>query len=177
MEKVRVEADNVAGEPNLSLRRSKRIGSWLCLGALAAGAIFLIGLFQGAYWALAIPVAGAVLAVLSLAFWIGYTINMIEVVPKEADHYEGEGARRIALGICAGSVGLAAVFLLGILQGSYLALAIPVGAAVVALLAMIFWIGWAIVTQKTSLPGEREESAGAEPPSAGTTGEPGSAAS
>ena len=145
------------GEDNLARRRGKRIGLWICLGAVAAAALFLFGLLQGSYWALAVPVALAVLAALSLVFWIGYTINTIEIIPAEAEQFRGEGPRRIAAGICVASVVLAILFLAGVVGGSYLALAIPVTAAVLGFLGMIFWIGWAIVTQKTTLPGSGDE--------------------
>lgn len=139
-------------EPNLSLRRSRQTGAWICLGALVAGGLFLVGLLQGSYWVLALPVAIGVLAVLALAFWIGYTINTIDHIPAEAERYQGAGARRIALLICACCVLLAVVFLAGVLQRSYLALAIPVTVAVLGMCGMVFWIGWAIVTQRTTLP-------------------------
>ncbi len=155
-------------EPNLSLRRSKQVGTWLCLAALVAAGLFVAGVVQGSYWALAIPVAVGVLAVLQLVFWIGYTINVIDRIPEEAAHYRDPVSRRIALAVCAASVGLAVLFLVGLLQGSYLALALPVAAAVLSFLAMIFWIGWAIVTQKTSLPQPASE-----PASEDVAGEPG----
>lgn len=140
------------GEPNLSLRRSKQTGTWICLGALVGAGVFLVGVLQGSYWALAVPVAVGVLGVLLLAFWIGYTINTINIIPKEAEQYTGAAPRRIALLICAATVGLAVLFIAGVMQQSYLALAIPVAAALLGLLGMIFWIGWAIVTQRSTLP-------------------------
>ena len=54
--------------------------------------------------------------------------------------------------ICIAVVIAAAWFLLGLLQGSYWALAIPVALAVLGMCGMVFWIGWAIVTQRTTLP-------------------------
>ena len=146
------------GEPDLSLKKSKQTGTWICLGAVTAGGVFLMGVFQESYWALAIPVAIGVLVVLNLAFWIGFTINTVDVVPEAADQYRGKNARSIALVICAVSVGLLVWFLMGMLQQSYLALAIPVSVAVLGLLGMVFWIGWAIVTQKTTLAVEQEVS-------------------
>ncbi len=53
------------------------------------------------------------------------------------------------MAICAGSVLLAVLFLAGVFQGSYLALALPVTVALLGMLGMVFWIGWAIVTQTT----------------------------
>jgi len=59
--------------------------------------------------------------------------------------------------ICVASVGLLVWFLTGIFQESYWALAVPVAVAVLGLLGMVFWIGWAIVTQKTTLAGVATE--------------------
>jgi hypothetical protein len=44
------------------------------LGAIGAGALFLFGIARESYWALALPLAAAVLFVLGLVFWIGWTI-------------------------------------------------------------------------------------------------------
>lgn len=140
-------------EPDLSLRRSKRVGLRICIAAAAVAALFLWGIAVESYWALAIPVAVAVLTALTLMFWIGYTINTVRGIPAEAEHYRSDAARWIALGICGASVLLALVFLLGIVARSYWALAIPVGLAVLSLAGMVFWIGWAIVTQKPPAPG------------------------
>jgi len=154
-------------DARLALRRARRSGVLICLGSATVAVLFVAGLAQGSYWALALPVTVAVLGALSLAFWIGYTINTVRGIPAEADHYEGRHARRVALGICAVSVALAGAFLLGVAQRSYWALAIPVGAAVLGLCAMVFWIGWAIVTQRRSLPEpDAAAESGAEAPSA-----------
>lgn len=139
-------------EPDLSLRRSKRVGLRICTAAVLATAAFLYGIAVESYWALAIPVAVAVLTALSLMFWIGYTINTVRGIPPEAEHYRSAGARWIALGICALSVLAALVFLLGVWGRSYWALAIPVAVAVLGLAGMVFWIGWAILTQPAPPP-------------------------
>jgi O-antigen/teichoic acid export membrane protein len=142
--------DRMPFEPDLSLRRSKRVGVRICVGAALLAALFLWGIAVESYWALALPVAVAVLTALSLAFWIGYTVNTVRGIPAEAEHYRSDAARWIALGICAVSILLALVFLLGIVARSYWALAIPVAIAVLGLAGMVFWIGWAIVTQQPS---------------------------
>jgi len=138
-------------EPDLSLRRSKRTGLRICAAAAAGAALFLWGLAEQSYWAVALPVAVGVLTVLSLAFWIGYTINTVRGIPEEAEHYRSHSARWIAGGICIVSVVLALVFIVGLVRESYWALALPVAVAVLGLAWMIFWIGWAIVMQKTTL--------------------------
>src|SRR5574341_373227 len=113
-------------EPDLSLRRSKRVGRRICALAAAGAALFVWGVAVESYWALAIPVSAAVFTALGLAFWVGYTINTVRGIPAEAEHYRGGAARWIALGICAASVLLALLYLLGLLAQSYWALAIPV---------------------------------------------------
>jgi hypothetical protein len=54
--------------------------------------------------------------------------------------------RNQGLLICAGAGALALLFLLGVLGGSYLALAIPVAILVFAALGLAFWVGWTIWT-------------------------------
>jgi hypothetical protein len=114
--------------------------------------------------ALAIPVGVAVLGALHLAFWIGYTISTVRDIPAEAEQYRDPGSHRIAVAVCVACVALAVAFVAGVLNRSYLALALPVTIAVLGFLTMVFWIGWAIVTQQTTLPpaepGESEERGG-----------------
>jgi hypothetical protein len=70
--------------------RSRILGGLLCIGALAAAALFLAGVMARSYWALAIPVALAVMFVLGLVTWIGWTIATVQV--------EAEGERIAASG-------------------------------------------------------------------------------
>jgi hypothetical protein len=144
---------------SLSLRRSRRTGWKICIGSGVAAILFVWGLAQESYWALALPVTAGVLTALSLAFYIGYTILTVRGIPAEADHYHSRGAKGAALGICAGSVILGIVFLAGVVAQSYWALALPVGLAVLALLGMVFWIGMAIVLQRTTLAQARSSAA------------------
>ena len=62
---------------------SRAQGGLICVGVVVVGAIFLLGLLKGSYWALAIPVAIAVFFALGLTFWVGYTIATIRVEPYE----------------------------------------------------------------------------------------------
>jgi hypothetical protein len=139
-------------EANLSVRRSKRHGVRICVASGGLALAFVYGLWQGSYWALAVPVTVGVLSVLWLLFWIGYTISTVGGIPEEAEHYSSDNARHIARGICAASVLLGVVFGIGIARQSYWALALPVAGAVLSVLGMVFWIGWAIITQKTTVP-------------------------
>jgi hypothetical protein len=144
-------------DSRLALRRARRTGWWICLLTVALAVLFVAGIARESYWALALPVAAGVLTVLALAFWVGHTIRTVRGIPAEADHFQGRSARRIALGICVASVALAGLFVWGVARQSYWALALPVAAAVLGLLAMVFWIGWAIVVQRTTLEPPRRD--------------------
>ena len=65
---------------------SRAQGGLICVAVVVVAAWFLLGLLQGSYWALAIPVAIVVLFALGLTFWVGYTIATIQVEPYD----EGE---------------------------------------------------------------------------------------
>jgi len=64
---------------------SRTQGGLICVAVVILGAWFLLGLLQGSYWALAIPVAVAVFFALGLCFWVGYTIATIQVEPFDQD--------------------------------------------------------------------------------------------
>ena len=61
---------------------SRSQGWAICAAAGVAALLFVIGLLNGSYWALAIPVAIVTLFALSLVAWVGFTIATIQV---EAD--------------------------------------------------------------------------------------------
>ena len=139
-------------EPNLSLKRSKQTGMWLAAASSVVAVVFLIGVLQGAYWALAIPVAVMVFTALGFVFWVAYTINTVDVVPEAAEHYHGMHPKKVAIGIIAGAAVLGGLFLAGVLSGSYLALALPVSILVLGLCLAVFSIGWAIMGEKSTMP-------------------------
>jgi hypothetical protein len=70
--------------------RSRVLGGLVCLSAIAAGALFIGGVLAQSYWALAIPVAAAVLFVLGLVTWIGWTIATVQV-EAEGESLAGSG--------------------------------------------------------------------------------------
>jgi hypothetical protein len=71
---------------------SRTQGGLICVGVVVVAALFLLGLLQQSYWALAIPVAALVLFVLGLTFWVGYTIATIQVDALDANEpAPGEG--------------------------------------------------------------------------------------
>jgi hypothetical protein len=62
-----------------------RAQGWaICIGAGLLALLFVIGLLNGSYWALALPVAILTLFVLGLAGWVGFTIATIQVEPDPA---------------------------------------------------------------------------------------------
>ncbi len=57
-----------------------RAQGWaFCAGAGLAAFLFVIGILNGSYWAIAIPVAIVTLFALGLVAWVGYTIATIQV--------------------------------------------------------------------------------------------------
>ena len=66
------------------------LGGLLCLGAIAAGALFIAGVLARSWWALALPVSAAVLFVLGLVTWIGWTIATVQV-EAEGEKLAGTG--------------------------------------------------------------------------------------
>lgn len=62
---------------------SRNQGWAICAGAAIAAFLFLVGLLNGSYLALAIPVAIITFFALGLVAWVGFTIATIQV---DADH-------------------------------------------------------------------------------------------
>ena len=62
---------------------SRNQGWAICAGAAIAAFLFLVGLLNGSYLALAIPVAIVTFFALGLVAWVGFTIATIQV---DADH-------------------------------------------------------------------------------------------
>jgi len=64
---------------------ASRTQGWaICIGAGALAFFFMLGILNGSYWALALPVAVITLFVLGLVGWVGYTIATIQVEPDPA---------------------------------------------------------------------------------------------
>ncbi len=67
---------------------SRNQGWAIAGGAVFLGLLFLAGILQGSYWAIAIPVAVLVFFVLGLVAWVGHTIATVQVEadpPVESD--------------------------------------------------------------------------------------------
>ncbi|MEN8182238.1 MAG: hypothetical protein ABFS46_06845 [Myxococcota bacterium] len=61
---------------------SRAQGGLICVAVVILGALFVGGLLARSYWAIALPVAVGVGFVLSLAFWVGWTIATVRVEPE-----------------------------------------------------------------------------------------------
>jgi hypothetical protein len=74
---------DASGHGEDMMNEASRAQGWAICGAAGLAALlFVIGLLNGSYWALAIPVAIVTLFGLGLIAWVGYTIATIQV---EAD--------------------------------------------------------------------------------------------
>jgi len=64
---------------------ASRTQGWaICIGSALLALLFVVGILNRSYWALALPVAVITLFVLGLAGWVGYTIATIQVEPEPA---------------------------------------------------------------------------------------------
>ncbi len=74
---------------------SRSQGWGICIGAGVLALLFVIGVLNGSYMALAIPVAVLTLFALGLTAWVGFTIATIQVeaepVPEVDDSVGGAG--------------------------------------------------------------------------------------
>ncbi|HEY8494059.1 MAG TPA: hypothetical protein VIN04_09205 [Myxococcota bacterium] len=66
-----------------------------------------------------------------------------------------DSSRKQGALICVGAAIAALLFVIGILRGSYVALAIPVAALTLFALGLVFWVGWTIYT--VQVEPERDE--------------------
>ena len=64
----------------VAMNKTSRAQGWaICGGAALAAFVFAVGILNGQYWAIAIPVAILTLFALGLVAWVGYTIATIQV--------------------------------------------------------------------------------------------------
>lgn len=72
------------------MERSQTIGTVLMAAAGLQALIFTIGVLRRSYFAVALPVLGATMAVSGLLFWVGYTMVNMEPDLTELDMEEDE---------------------------------------------------------------------------------------
>ncbi len=61
--------------------KTRIYGGLIAIGTIVLALLFIVGVFNHSYVALAIPVTVVTLTLLGLVFWIGYTIWSIKVEP------------------------------------------------------------------------------------------------
>lgn len=59
--------------------RARAAGVIVCIASVLLSLLVAGGIFARSYWAVAIPVLAGLLAVMALAFWIGWTMATTEV--------------------------------------------------------------------------------------------------
>ena len=71
---------------------SRSQGWGICIGAGVLALLFVIGVLNGSYLALALPVGVLTLFVLGLMAWVGYTIATIQVEAEPVAEIEDDQA-------------------------------------------------------------------------------------
>ena len=112
-----------------------------------------------AYYAIAVPIGFAALLVLGAGFWIGWTILAIKVVPPMPEIVEKKDYSKIkAFFMCITTLALGVLLIYGIYIRNFWALAIPAAAICIVILGAVFWVGIAIITTRSTLPEEKQQS-------------------
>jgi uncharacterized protein with PQ loop repeat len=118
-----------------------------------AGSMGLQDLEPYTYYAISIPIGLVAMAVCGTGFWVGWTILTIKVAPPMPEIVERKDYAKVkALFLCLVTLALALIFLYGIYTRSYWSLAIPATAVTLVVLGMVFWVGLAIITARSTLP-------------------------
>lgn len=105
-----------------------------------------------AYWAVVTPIAIVTLFILATGFWVGYTILTIKVAPPMPEIVEKKDNSKFkAFLLCLITAALAAWFVYGVVKHYYLAIAIPAACITLVILGMVFWVGIAIITTRSTL--------------------------
>ncbi len=118
--------------------------------------LYFTSIDSSAYWAVVTPIALVTLFVLGTGFWIGYTILTIKVAPPMPEIVEKKDNSKFkAFLLCLATAALAVWFLWGIYNHYYLAIAIPAACITLVILGMVFWVGIAIITTRSTLKKEK----------------------
>ncbi|MCU0845960.1 MAG: hypothetical protein MUC76_13665 [Spirochaetes bacterium] len=155
------------------MQRSRISGFIACAIAVVLAGLFInyafveisafeisnIGLFDAyTYYALAIPIALVALGICGTGFWVGWTILTIKVAPPMPEIVEKKDYAKVkALFLCLFTLGLAALFIYGLYIRNYWALAIPAAAVTLVVLGMVFWVGIAIISARSTLPEDKKQ--------------------
>lgn len=111
------------------------------------------------FYAIASPIAGIALVVIGTGFWIGWTILAIKVVPPMPEIVEKKDYSKIkAFFMCISTLALGVLLIYGLYIRNFWALAIPAAAICLVILGAVFWVGIAIITTRSTLPEEKQQS-------------------
>lgn len=111
------------------------------------------------FYAIAAPIGMVSLAVIGTGFWIGWTILAIKVVPPMPEIVEKKDYSKIkAFFMCTITLALGVLLIYGIYIRNFWALAIPAAAICIVILGAVFWVGIAIITTRSTLPEEKQQS-------------------
>lgn len=111
------------------------------------------------FYALAVPIGLVTMFVIGTGLWIGWTILTIKVVPPMPEIVEKKDFSKIkAFLLCLITLGLGVLFIYGIYVRNFWALAIPAAVISLVILGAVFWVGIAIITTRSTLPEEKQQS-------------------
>jgi hypothetical protein len=111
------------------------------------------------FYTLAVPIGLVTMFVIGTGLWIGWTILTIKVVPPMPEIVEKKDFSKIkAFFLCLVTLGLGALFIYGLYIRNFWALAIPAAAISLVILGAVFWVGIAIITTRSTLPEEKQQS-------------------
>ncbi|OHD65102.1 MAG: hypothetical protein A2176_02480 [Spirochaetes bacterium RBG_13_51_14] len=110
------------------------------------------------FFSIAVPIGLVSLAVIGTGFWIGWTILTIKVASPMPEIIDKKDFSKIkAFFLCLISLGLGVLLIYGIYIKNFWALAIPAAAISLVILGAVFWVGIAIITTRSTLPEEKEQ--------------------
>ncbi len=113
---------------------------------------------NSSFYTISIPIGLVSLVFLGTGFWVGWTILTIKVAPPMPEIVEKKDFARIkALLLCLITLVLCGFFIYGIFIRSYLALAIPATLITLVILGMVFWVGVAIISTRSTLPDNKKK--------------------
>jgi uncharacterized protein with PQ loop repeat len=113
---------------------------------------------NSSFYIISIPIGLVSLMFLGTGFWVGWTILTIKVAPPMPEIVERKDYARIkALLLCLITLALTGFFIYGIFVRSYLALAIPATLITLVILGMVFWVGVAIISTRSTLPDNKKK--------------------
>ncbi len=111
------------------------------------------------FYAIAAPIGLVSLVIIGTGFWIGWTILAIKVVPPMPEIVEKKDYSKIkAFFMCIITLALGVLLIYGLYIRNFWALAIPAAVICIVILGAVLWVGIAIITTRSTLPEEKQQS-------------------